>query len=119
MEEILESISLAVEPDKTTAGTKLFYVHLTGMTLMPLIFLSIPMLRIPIFISYVPLYIYHIIKKSCPVTRVERRLHHQDITVLDVFLKMVGIEPTRMSRNTMLIFLSTVFIIYMISIMST
>ncbi len=119
MEDFIESIVLAVEPNKEQAGYKLFYTHLAGMVSLPLVFLAITVLRIPIFICYVPLYIYHLVKKRCPVTRVERKLHLNDTTVIDVFLVAIGAETTRDNRNMMLMFLSTAFMIYMISIMST
>ena len=122
MEDILQPIVLAVQPDRQLAGYGLFYLHLTAMFLMPLVFVGVTMLRIPIFICYVPLYIYHLVKKGCPVTRVERRLHGEDRTVIDVFLTLLGIKITKENRNTMLLVLSTgfmVFMIYVISMMST
>ncbi len=122
MEDVLQSLVLAIEPNKQIAGYSLFYLHLTAMFVMPLVFIGVTMLRIPIFISYVPLYIYHIVKKGCPVTRVERRLHGEDRTVIDVFLALLGIKVTNENRNKMLIALSTgfmLFMVYVISIIST
>lgn len=121
MEDTLYSISLMVDPDKQSAGYKLFYIHLTAMFLMPLLFVGVTMLRIPIAISYFPLFIYHILGKGCPVTRVERKLHGEDKTVIDVFLSAVGLSVTNKNRNRMLVFLSTGIMLcmaYVISIMS-
>ena len=122
MEDILQSLVLAIEPNKQTAGYTLFYVHLTCMFLLPILFIGVTLLRIPILICYFPLYVYHILKKGCPVTRVERRLHGENRTVIDVFLGLLGIKPSNENRNKMLMFLSTmfmVFMVYVISIMST
>ncbi len=122
MEDALQSLVLAIEPNKQIAGYSLFYLHLTAMFVMPLVFVGVTMLRIPTFICYLPLYIYHLVKKGCPVTRVERRLHGEDRTVIDVFLGLIGVKVTNKNRNTMLIALSTgfmVFMIYVISMMST
>ena len=110
---------LSVEPDKKTAGHKLLYLHATGMFLMPVLFFVVQMIRIPLFICYIPLYIYHLVEKRCPVTHVERRLHGEDKTVIDLFLNIVGLPITVGNRDIMLIFLSTGFMVYAISIMST
>ena len=122
MDEILEPLLLYASKDRRDAGVMLFYVHLIGMLMMPVAFVWFAMLRIPIFISYFPLYIYHLIEKKCPLTRIERRLHGEDRTVLDVFLSMLGFETNNENRNTLLIVLSTLWMlamIYVISIMST
>ena len=122
MDEILEPLLLYVSNDRRDAGLLLFYVHLIGMLMLPVTFLWVTMLRIPLFISYFPLYIYHLVKKKCPLTRIERRLHGEDRTVLDVFLALLGFNASNENRNTLLIVLSTLFMllmIYVISMMST
>jgi hypothetical protein len=122
MEEFIEDVILLINSNKESAGHTLFRIHLTGMLLLPIVFLSIPMVRIPIFICYIPLYIYHLIKKRCPLTRVERKLHGLDQTVTDVFLGIFGFKTTKDNRNRMMLFMSSAFMIlmiYVISIMST
>lgn len=119
--DILKSLVLAVEPDHKKAGLNLLYIHFVCMLTMPILAAGIIFLRIPILISFTPLYIYHLIYKKCPVTTVERRLHAEDRTVIDVLLYVFGIPSTKKARDIALIILSSSFMAFMvyISIIST
>jgi hypothetical protein len=120
--ETLESAALQLAGDKKEAGYLLYSAHMAGMLSFPVLFLLIPMLRIPIMISFFPLFMYHLVYKRCPVTRIERRLHGDDVTVLDPFIKLLGLNPTDTNRKIMQVFLSTIamgVMIYYISIKST
>ena len=119
--DILQSIVLAVEPDHKKAGLELLYLHFIGMLLLPLAFAGFVVLRIPILICFTPLYFYHLIYRKCPVTSVERRLHAEDRTVIDIFLYVFGIPPNKKFRDIALIMLSSTFMAFIvyISIIST
>ena len=119
--DILQSIVLAVEPDRKKAGLNLLYLHLIGMLALPIVSAGFIFLRIPILICFAPLYIYHLFYKKCPVTSLERRLHAEDRTVIDVFLYVFGIPPNKKYRDIALIILSSTFMAFIvyISIIST
>lgn len=120
--ETLEAAALQLSEDRRSAGYLLYAAHMVGMLGFPIVFFFVEMLRIPIMICFFPLFMYHIIYKRCPVTRIERRLHGDDVTVLDPFIKLLGMNPTNDRRKSMQIFLSTLamgVMIYYISIKST
>ncbi len=119
--DILKSIVLAIEPDHKKAGLNLLYLHFIGMLSMPILAAGFVLLRIPMLISFAPLYVYHLMYRKCPVTSVERRLHAEDRTVIDIFLYTFGIPPNKKSRDTALLILSSTFMAFIvyISIIST
>ena len=120
--ETLEVAVLQLADNKKEAGYLLYSAHMAALLSFPVIFFLVPMLRIPIMISFFPLFVYHLIYKRCPVTRIERRLHGDDVTVLDPFIKLLGLNPTDTNRKTMQVFLSTIamaVMVYYISIKST
>ncbi len=108
--------------DRRSAGYLIYFFHLFAMISAPFIFLLVPIFRIPLAICFFPLFMYHIIYKRCPVTRVERGLHGDDITVLDPFIQLFCLSPNKKTRDVFQIVLSTAFMAtmaYYISIMST
>ena len=109
MDSLIESALLSLTSSPKEAGYLLFRLHFIGVALLPVLFLFVPILRIPIMCFWSPIFIYHLLYRKCPITKIERRLHGEDITVLDTFLDKIGIPVTRASRDFIHITMSALF----------
>ncbi len=59
--EALEVAVLQLADNKKEAGYLLYSAHMAALLSFPVIFFLVPMLRIPIMISFFPLFMYHLI----------------------------------------------------------
>lgn len=109
MDSLIESALLSLTSSPKEAGYLLFHIHFMIILCLPVIFLFFPILRIPIMCVWVPFFTYHIVYKKCPLTKIERRLHGEDITIIDLFLNPLGLPVTRASRDFMHVTMSALF----------
>lgn len=107
--EWVDTILLALTSTPKEAGYLLYYLHIAGVFLLPTLFLFVPVLRIPILCFWIPVFIYHLRYRKCPITKIERRLHGEDITVLDPAIKLIGLPVTRESRDFIHVTMSSLF----------
>lgn len=114
MEELVEKIVTIIQPDREKAGYLLLYTHGSIMWSLPIVFILFESLQVPMFIAYIPLYLYHLVFKRCPLTKVERRLHKQDVTVVDSALHLFGMSSTYQNRKMTLLLSSTLFVLFMV-----
>jgi hypothetical protein len=89
------------------AGYWLYRLHTALLLLLFGLYYVFPSLRLPILILYIPIFLLHITAKHCPLTRLERKLHGEDITILDPFLQLLGIPTTKENRNRFQVIAST------------
>jgi hypothetical protein len=89
------------------AGYWLYRLHVALLFLLLSLYYVYPSLRIFILILYIPIFLLHITAKHCPVTRLERKLHGEDITILDLPLQLLGIPTTKGNRNRFQVIAST------------
>ena len=57
---------------------------------------------------YLPVVLFHAYHKKCPLTRLEQRLHKQNVTVMDPFLWVTRIDTTNPNRETVTFLTSSV-----------
>jgi hypothetical protein len=107
---------LAIEPDPKKAGYLLYRVHVICVMFLLSTLLIAP-LRPYVLIFYIPFFYLHVHNAGCPITKSERRLHGEDITVLDPVLGLMGFAPTKENRNIFQIFISTLFMLVLIFIL--
>ncbi len=105
----VDAILLSWTSTPKEAGYLLYRLHIAGVFLLPTLFLLIPIMRVPILCFWVPIFIYHLRYRKCPITKIERRLHGEDITVLDPILQWIGIPVTRTSRDFIHVTMSSLF----------
>ena len=107
--ELFDSILLALTSTPKEAGYLLYRIHIAGVFLLPTLFLFVPFMRIPILCFWIPVFVYHLRYRKCPITKIERRLHGEDITVLDPILQFIGLPVTRQSRDFIHVTMSSLF----------
>lgn len=110
----MESFVLMIEPDRKKAGYLLYNIHTVCVALLLLTTVFIARLRPYILIFYIPFFYLHVHNNGCPITKSERRLHREDITVLDPILGLMGFPATNKNRNTLQIVVSTLFMLLLI-----
>ena len=74
-------------------------------------FVVAPLLRPVIAIAFFPFFVGHVLYGRCPLTLVERRLHGENITILDPVLQLFGLPVTRENRHNLNAVLSTIFML--------
>ncbi len=107
---------LAIEPNRKKAGHLLYRAHVAFVILLLLLVFVAP-IRPFILIFYIPFFYLHVRNSGCPITKYERRLHGEDITILDPVLAMMGFPPTKSNRNTFQIFISTLYMLLLVFIL--
>lgn len=115
----LEQLALAVTPDRKEAGYLVYNLHVIIVGLLPLLFLFVQSLRSIILVIWFPFFLYHILYRKCPLTRIERRLHGEDRTVLDPLITFLGLRVNKTSRDLVHVVLSSIFMVGMLSIFMT
>lgn len=70
-----------------------------------------PLLRPVIAIAFFPFFVGHVLYGRCPLTLVERRLHGENITILDPVLSFFGLPVTRDNRHNLNAVLSAIFML--------
>jgi hypothetical protein len=105
----VDTFLLSLTSTPKEAGYLLYRMHITGVFLLPTVFLFVSFMRIPILCFWIPVFIYHLRYRKCPITKIERRLHGEDITVLDPVLQLIGIPVTRESRDFIHVTMSSTF----------
>jgi hypothetical protein len=97
--------------DSVQLGIWLYRFHIT-MILITMIFgIYYPL---PVLMFLVPIFLYHFIFQSCPLTRFERSLHKKDITVLDPILEILGRPINKVNRQQVQTSLSFIFLLYLL-----
>jgi hypothetical protein len=110
----MEHFMLMMEPDSRKAGYLLYRIHSVLVVLLVLSTIFIRRLRPYILIFYIPFFYLHVHNNGCPITKAERKLHKEDLTVLDPVLMLMGVPPTNKNRNLFQIFVSTVFVLLLV-----
>jgi len=110
----MEHFMLMMEPDPRKAGYLLYRIHCVLVVLLVLSTIFIHKLRPYILIFYIPFFYLHVHNNGCPITKAERKLHNEDLTVLDPVLSLMGIPPTNKNRNLFQIFVSTLFVLLLV-----
>uniref|UniRef100_A0A6C0I7N2 DUF2784 family protein n=1 Tax=viral metagenome TaxID=1070528 RepID=A0A6C0I7N2_9ZZZZ len=112
----MERFVLAIEPNRKKAGYLLYRAHIVFVILLLLLVFVGP-IRPYILIFYIPFFYLHVHNRGCPITKTERRLHGEDITILDPVLAMMGFPATNSIRNTFQILISTLFMLLLVFIL--
>jgi hypothetical protein len=97
-------------------GSLLYNVHLFALIAFIFIFVARPVLRPYMLLAFIPLLFLHITGYGCPYTRIERWYHHRDITIIDPFMNIFGIETTNDNRKTFQAYFSSVMVAMMVVI---
>ena len=92
------------------AGYLLYGLHIALIFLLILLYATFPSLRLPLLALYIPIFLFHITARHCPLTKLERQLHGEDITVLDPILYIVGLPPTKQNRNGLQVIISSMLL---------
>lgn len=112
--DILEQGILMFEPHRHSAGYLLYRLHAATVIAVLVLFILYPKLRRILFVLFIPFFAVHVLYRSCPVTKVERRLHGENITVLDPVIQLFSLPVTRCTRDTTQVVLSTLVFVGML-----
>ena len=110
----MEQFILMLEPDRKQAGYMIYRFHVTFIIALLLLVLCIPKSRPFIILAFIPFFYVHMRNGGCPITHIERKLHREDITMLDPVLALLNIEITNKNRNTLQVIVSTLFVLLLI-----
>jgi hypothetical protein len=91
-------------------GSLLYTLHLFALVAFVFIFVARPLLRPYMLLAFIPLLILHLTGYGCPYTRIERWYHHRDITIIDPFMNLFGIETTNDNRKIFQAYFSSVLV---------
>lgn len=105
---------LMIEPDSRRAGYLLYRIHAVCVVILLFSTIFIRKLRPYILIFYIPFFYLHVHNNGCPITKAERRLHKEDLTLLDPVLALMGYAPTNKNRNILQIFVSSLFMLLLV-----
>ena len=72
--------------DRRQLGFFLYNLHIAIVVGFAAAFVFLPVARPLLFLVFLPFFIGHLVYGRCPLTLVERRLHGEDITILDLSL---------------------------------
>ena len=97
--------------DNVRLGFWLYRFHITLILITVILGTYYP---IPVLIILIPVFLYHFIFKSCPLTQIERSLHKKDITVLDPVLEILGRPINKMNRQQVHMILSFIILLYLL-----
>ena len=112
--DILEQGILMFEPHRHSAGYLLYRLHAATVVGLIVLFIVYPKVRRILFVLFIPFFAVHVLYGSCPVTRVERRLHGENITVIDPLILLFALPITRATRDTTQVILSTLVFVGML-----
>ena len=115
--DILEQGILLFEPHRHSAGYLLYRLHAATVVGVLFLFMMYPVLRATIFVLFIPFFSVHILYQSCPVTKIERRLHGENITVLDPVIQLLSLPVNRSTRDIAQVFLSTLVLVGMVRLL--
>jgi hypothetical protein len=101
--------------DNKQIGYLLFVGHLAVAVSLPILYAFFPSWRLVLLAIFIPIFLLHIRTGSCPITRMERKLHGEDITIIDLILYPLGLARTRENRVKTQMFVSTVFLSWMLA----
>ncbi len=99
-------------------GFLLYRAHAT--LALGVLFLSFIYPKVVLFIMF-PIFLYNMMFLSCPLTKIERFLHKQDITIIDPLIVAMGIPVNNTTRQDVHKFLISLFMLFLLysSIIST
>ena len=95
-------------------GWFLYAAHQFFLVLFIAAFISRPTLRPFLIAIFIPIVFFHVSGYGCPYTRLERHYHGQNVTIIDPFLNMFGLEITRDNRQTFQGYFSSLLLLAMI-----
>lgn len=101
--------------DRKRLGFALYNLHIAIVIGFAAAFVFLPTARPLLFFVFVPFFLGHIVYGRCPLTLVERRLHGEDITILDPILDAVGLPRSRDNRHNLNAVLSCIFMLAFLS----
>lgn len=92
-------------------GYVVYRLHVLLVVGIAVAFVMAPLLRPVIAIAFFPFFVGHVLYGRCPLTLVERRLHGENITIVDPVLQLFGLPVTRENRHNLNAVLSTIFML--------
>ena len=95
-------------------GWVLYGAHQFVLVLFTAVFITRPNLRPFLIIIFIPIAFFHVSGYGCPFTRLERYYHGQNVTIIDPFLRMFGLDITRENRVTFQAYFSALLLLAMI-----
>jgi hypothetical protein len=95
-------------------GWILYGLHQFVFVLFIAVFLTRPPLRPLLIAVFIPIFILHASGYGCPFTRLERHYHGQNVTIMDPFLNMFGLEINRENRTTFQAYFSSLLLAVMV-----
>jgi hypothetical protein len=94
-------------------GWMLYGLHQFTLILFVSVFVVRPNLRPFLIIVFIPIAFFHVSGHPCPFSRLERYYHGQNVTIIDPFLNMFGLEITLENRQTFQAYLSSLLLLAM------
>lgn len=95
-------------------GWVLYGAHQFVLVLFLAVFITRPNLRPFLIIIFIPIVFFHVSGHGCPFTRLERYYHGQNVTIIDPFLGMFGLETSRENRVTFQGYFSSLLLLTMV-----
>lgn len=95
-------------------GWVLFSLHEFVFVLFLAAFIVRPGLRRILILLFIPVFLFHISGYGCPFTRLERHYHGQNVTILDPFLNIAGLEINRENREMFQGYFSSILLLSMV-----
>jgi len=96
------------------AGWILYGLHQFVLVLFVAVFITRPALRPLLIAVFIPIVFLHAAGFGCPFTRLERYYHGQNVTIIDPFLNMLGLDITRENRQVFQGYFSSLLLLAMI-----
>lgn len=114
----MESFVLALQPNRKKAGHLLLLTHEITISLSVFLMILVPASRLIILILFLPFFYLHMTNQGCPCSKIERRLHGEDLTAIDPLMVAIGMPVTHDNRNKFqIVFSSSVFIVLVVGIL--
>jgi hypothetical protein len=95
-------------------GYLLYEMHIFALVAFIFVFYARPAIRKYMFLAFLPFFFMHVAGVGCPMTKIEKHYHQEDITIIDPFLHMFQIYPSFDNRKTFQAWFSSVLVLWMI-----
>lgn len=95
-------------------GWVLYGAHQFFLVLFLAAFITRPSLRPLLIAVFIPIVFFHASGYGCPFTRLERYYHGQNVTIIDPFLNILGLDINRTNRQTFQGYFSALLLLAMI-----
>jgi len=95
-------------------GWLIYGTHKFIIFVFLVIFASRPNLRPLLIAVFIPIVFLHVLGYPCPLTRIERYYHGQNVTIIDSYIKMIGLEINHENRHMVQGYFSSLVLLAMI-----